>query len=146
MISTPTAYTEALIFTYCYTKMSLSYVWGWIILGNTNLQIGFAEFWDKALQIPFYSALTTCVQISVRACLCVFVCLCVHVCVCLPGPATKHPKPWQFQTVRGGETWVIAVTDDVTDSIAPLQLPPWPGFRMAAAARKHPWVTHAKAH
>lgn len=60
-------------------------------------------------------------------------------CVYLPGPPPS-PNHRRVQTVRGGETWVIAVTDDVTDSIAQLQMPPWPGIRMAAAAHKHPWV------
>lgn len=64
----------------------------------------------------------------------------VCVCVCVfthPPPGPKHRR---VQTVRGGETWVIAVTGDVTDSIAQLQMPPWPGIRMAAAVHEHPWV------
>ena len=73
--------------------------------------------------------------------------MCACLCACVfTQPATKHPNLLQFQTVKGGETWVIAVTDDVTDSIAQPQMPPWPGIRMAAAVHKYPWVTHAKAH
>lgn len=67
-----------------------------------------------------------------------FSCDNMRVCVFTgPPPSPKHRRS---QTVKGGETWVIALTDDVTDSIAQLQMPPWPGIRMAAAAHKHPWV------